>query len=319
MAFGDRFKKFYGKIDPFGGKIFGFDKEDRKKFQPQAQHYGGSPEAAEAYRKQFNAGIQGGAGNIAAGIERSNDAAHLADRSLAENAATSRALLNRNVSRGDTAGSGFADSLGKYNAGRDAVLGNARTLEADAAALPQTYQQTADAAFRLNQDRNMRNALATSAGRGAAGLRTALATQGQANADAINQAELTRANEFNQLQQMKQNALVQAAGIRSGVGAQDQGAAGMYSGRQQAFDANALNANAQAGGFNLNRANVQQNAAGLQGQIGLSTQGQYIGALTGMEGDQLGANQKSEDQRQVYERQQYNKKWSPVMSLFNQA
>lgn len=317
MAFGDRFKKFAGKIAPFGARnILGADKEDKEKLRPQAQFYGGDEEQSRIYRNEFKEGARAGSTQAQAGIDRTNSAANYAQQSLADRGTEASNLGADAQRKSAEAGGGFDRSIGDYRGGRDATLGNAAKLEASADNMAQEYQQTSDKAFALNQDRNQRSALSMAAGRGAAGLRTALATSSQANADAANQAEITRANEANQLIGMRNDARVNAAGIRSGVGTQDQNAANAYSGRQQTFDANALNANNQAGQFDVAGANVQQNAGALETNAGITSRGQYLGATQGMEGDQLSANQKNEDQRQVDERNRYNDKWM-VMSKFN--
>lgn len=322
MAFGDRIHKFgkaLGKIDPFMGRLLGGDSEDRKKFAPQAQFYGGSEEQSRLSRNRMIEGSRGGTAQIASATQRANDAADYAGSELGSRSNRAETLGKQAQAGSVVAGQGFDRSVGDYRAGRSAVLGNAGTLEKMAADAPGTYQATAEKAFNNNQGRNTRAALATAAGHGAAGLRTALATSSQANADAAGQAEVTRAQEFNDLQQQRQNAVVNAAGIRSGVGTQDQNAATIYSGRQQQYDANAAQGNRDAANTDLARANVQQNAAQLGGQLGLGTQGQFLNAEGNLETAQLQANQKSEDQRQLSERQNYNKKWFPIMSSFNQA
>ncbi|MFT3927435.1 MAG: hypothetical protein QM778_33185 [Myxococcales bacterium] len=324
MAFGDRLKgaagklgEKWGKVDPFMGRILGGSAKDKKTLSPIAQYYGGSKEQGDAYRSQFQKGITGGQGNVDAGITRANDATDEASAGLNARSVASDYMLNRNLERGDEAGRGFDSSMTDYRAGRGAVLGAANKLETDADTLPDTYKQTSDRQFRLNQDRNTNAALALGSSGGAAGLRQALASSTQANADAAAQAEVTRAQEANELAQQQREARVDAATIRSNVGAQDQEAAGQYSGRQGQFVSEARANNEQGAGIDTNRATIRQNAANLQTQTGLSQQQEYLGALTGLEGAQLGANQKNEDQRQVDARNKYNDKWY-FMSKFNQ-
>ena len=259
----------------------------------ETQHYGGSEAKTNEYRNRFSAAATRGEAQANAGVERANQGARVADRSLASGEVTSNQLLNRNVDAGQRAGEGFDKAIGDYGAGRGAILNNAGQLEADAATAAQDYKQTSDAAFRLNQDRNTRAALATAAGRGAAGLRTALASSSQANADAATQQQILQAQELNAIRQQRAEALATAAGIRAGVGAQDQNAAGIYSGRQQTNDANAIGLNAQGANIATQRAGVQQAAANLGAQVGTSQQGLNTGALTGLEETQLGSAQAS--------------------------
>lgn len=259
----------------------------------EQQHYGGSEVKTNEYRKKFSDAADRGEARANSGVERANQAASVADRGLASSGATAKALLNRNIDAGDRAGQGFSQAIGDYGAGRGAILGNAGQLEADAATAAQDYKQTSDAAFRLNQDRNTRAALATAAGRGASGLRTALATSVAGNADAATQAQIVQAQELNAIRQQRADALATAAGIRAGVGAQDQNAAGIYSNRQQTNDANAITTNAQGAAIEGQRAGVQQAAANLGAQVGTSQQGLGTGALTGLEETQLGSAQQA--------------------------
>jgi hypothetical protein len=259
----------------------------------EVQNYGGSEAKTNEYRGKFSDAADRGETRANAGVDRANDGARTADRGLAESGATAKALLNRNVDAGERAGQGFNQAIGNYDSGRGAILGNAGQLEADAATAAQDYKQTSDAAFRLNQDRNTRAALATAAGRGAAGLRTALATSVQGNADAASQQQIIQAQELNAIRQQKADALATAAGIRAGVGAQDQNAAGIYSNRQQTNDANAIGLNGQGANVAVSRAGVQQAAANLGAQVGTSQQGLSTGALTGLEETQLGSAQQA--------------------------
>src|SRR5690606_20366393 len=87
-----------------------------------------------------------------------------------------------------------------------------------------------------SRDATQRNALALGASGGASGIRAALSGSIAANQQTAQQQAITQAQEFNQLQAMKQQGLATAgglrqqgltaaSGIRSGLGAQDQSAA----------------------------------------------------------------------------------------------
>ncbi len=225
FAIGKNGTKNFGKA--IKGVVTNANKS-RKEMAPRAQYYGGSEEASKRFESQFQGGIQQGTSQAQAGIDRVNRAADAAGPGLSNAAAQANQIAARNAAQADAAGRGFGSQIGMYNDGRAAILGNASTLERQAASLPQTYMQTSQQAFAANQDANARNAMSLAARGGAAGLRAALAGSTTSNAQAAAQAEITRANEMNQLAQMQQNAITQAANIRSGVGAQDQGAGGLY-------------------------------------------------------------------------------------------
>lgn len=130
-------------------------------------------------------------------------------------------------------GLGADQSLQDYRSGRGAILGGAGEIEALGRAAPAVYQSAADAAFNAAAARNQRSALSLAAGRGNDAVRTAIAAAAGGNRQAMLEQQVTGAQEANELLKMQQGALESAANIRSGVGAADQGAAGIQAGRQQ--------------------------------------------------------------------------------------
>lgn len=248
----------------------------RNKRNAQEQHYGGSKEAADKSRVEFKGVADRGEANANSGIARAN--------TLATTASAHAQKASDNYDR----------SLTDYRSSRDPTLANAAALESDARTAASTYQQTAEKQFALNQARNQNAAASLGSLGGSAGLRTAMATAGNANADAAAQAEITRAQEYNDLMNRRQAALAQAAGIRAGVGAADQGAAQIATGRQQGLNANVMQ------------------SAGLQSQVGTSQQGLGLGASTGLEEAQLGQAATAEASRSAAETARINR-WKTLM------
>lgn len=288
-------QKGFKVIDPLaGGLIFGSGKAPPK---PNPTYFGGSEEAANAYRGRFSNTARSGAAITNDAVSRLGTVTNAARNDLAGRSSDADTLQRRGIAGADRAGSGFDSSMSDYRAGRDATLGNASALESFGANAAQEYKQTADKQFAANQDRNQRSALAMAAGRGAAGLRTALASSTQANTEAANQAEITRAQQFNDMNQQRQNALVNAANIRAGVGSQDQGSAGQYSGRQLQYENNAQSGLQLGLNADVQRGQLGQNAAQIQGSFGGQREGLGTTAEVGVNTAQLAADQKNEEAR----------------------
>jgi len=313
MAFGDKFKKFYGKIDPFGGRMFGFDKDDREKFKPQQQYAGGSKAASERMGERYEKGSQYGGEVMRAGIGRTNQAA---DRAASDygriggqaNLEQTKAGLRAGEERGKALSSAdYMTGVARGEMGQD----RQRLLKmADTAS--QDYQRTADAQLRASQDSTQRQALAQGSRGGAGGLRAAMAGSLNANQQAATQAQITNAQEQNQLMQTKTDMLGRASDIstnRANVLGQ---AANLYSGReasergygiaQQGIEGNA------AGG----RFGAQAAAGGQETGAGLTTRGQYLGAETGKTNAELNAGREYEQQRQQNEKANYTNDWFPL-------
>lgn len=300
-----------------GGRLFGADEEDKAAMNPVAQHWGGSEFRANLERGYLRGEETAGKQQVEAGNKAADDAAARAGQGLDASGQDAGNMMGLNWKRSKNAQTSMDNSMGQYQGVRGGVLSEADKISQDADTMGDDYRRTADLQFKANQDANARNAMSIGAGRGAAGLRTALASSTAANAQAASNAEVTRANEENQINQSRINARQAAAGIRSGVGTQDQNAASMYSGRQAQFDQNAIGLNAQRAGMTVDSANLAQNAAAQRAQTGLAQQTNYSAARNDMESAQLAANQKNEDQRQVAARNNYNDKWF-IMSRFNQ-
>jgi hypothetical protein len=237
---------------------------------PKQKYYGGDQLALGKLRDQAQQGIAQGADTAQQGLDTTNTAATRAGQQYDALNSEQHRLSQRS------------------NAGFDRTVG---ALEADAANASQDYRRTADSAFQANQDRNMRQALALGNRGGAAGVRAAIDAQSSANAQAASEAEVTRANEQNQLLGLRQNALTTAAG--------------MYSGRQQGADTmRAQNVGTAAG--------LAQNAGSLQAQTGLAQQGSYLDAQQNMENSQLNAARENEQLRIEGRRTRFNRISDPL-------
>lgn len=280
--------------------------------KPKEQFYGGSKEGYAAAQKDYAHGRAVGQATQTAGLQAAYDAASQADdRYGLQNSQ----LEQQHAQQGQLAGQadkGFTSSMANYAGGRQGQLADAQTIERDASNLQSNYQTTADKQAALNRLQNQRSALSLVAGRGSSGLRAALASSTNANANAAGQAEITRAQETNQLATMKQNALAAAAGVRSGVAGQDQSAGQLFAGRSQNAYANQANANAQEASNIGASATTQQNAGQLAAATGSAQQGQFLDAQSNMENAQLNAEREREQLRIEGNRTRYNRLMDPL-------
>jgi hypothetical protein len=286
--------------------------------------------AAYAERDKYQNAVDAGYKDIRHEME---DQYKRADATLGQNETERLKQLGNE----QTYGAGSDQSLSNYNAGRGAILGGATALEQAggrsagmlegyAQNAASEYQSAADKAFNASTERAQRQALGVAAGRGANSIRTALAGANAANQQANLDQQVVRAQEANQLNAMRNDAVAQAAGIRaqgiggaaqirSGLGDQDQAAAQIQAQRQQAaggMAADALKTRAgieqttadyQMGGLGAQQAleksntDVGMQAAGLESQVGGGMAGQFLGAEQAQQGAQLGANVQTELQR----------------------
>ena len=169
------------------------------------------------------------------------------------------------------------DWLNNYNSGRDAILGNASSmeqagersagmLEGYAQNAASEYQSAADKAFNASTERTQRQALGIAAGRGAGAVRQALAGAQGANAQAALDQQVVRAQEANQLNAMRNDAVANAAGIRqAGLGGAADVRTNLGGLDQQAAAQLAANT-AQAAAIRAGVGAADQSAAGLQAQ-----------------------------------------------------
>lgn len=269
---------------PFGGRMLGLDSEDRKKMSPQQQYFGGSAEASKESRDRFKAGANAGDLEVAAGIKRADVAAGQATddyRGMRDDAVARQQLLGRQAD----AGYARADT-------------NQGKLEAIADNAPRDYQRTAQLQFQGQQDANQNQALALGSTGGAGGLRTALASSTQANAQAANQAQITQAQEYNQLKGMQAGIYGQSAELS----AQREQAA-----RQNQLAQQGVQGNAIAGAYG-----AQANTANMQVGAGTAERGQNIGAEVAQGQAELGAAREYEGQRQQNEKYNYTQDWFPL-------
>lgn len=281
-------------------------------FTPRQQYWGGSEEALNADREQNDKAIK--AANRHATSAR-RDSANASVRSGQAFTRENNRLARWSHDQGNLAersGASVDQALADYREGRAATLGNAAALEQSADRAEQNYKQTSDAAFRANTDANNRQALAMASRGGAAGLRTALATNTNANAQASAQAEITRAQELNQIQSSREAALVNAANIRAGVGTQDQGVAGLQSNRQQAAYGNQLAASAQKSNNIGTQGGLAAQTAGDRLNAATAERSQYIDQGVSMETAQLNAEREAEQQRLYARQKAYDRDVDPV-------
>jgi hypothetical protein len=318
MAFGDKFKKFYSKIDPFGGRVFGFDKEDREKYDPQKQYAGGSKEASKRMQERYEAGTRVGAETMREGLDRTNAAADDASRRYGRLEGNANMQQRGAQERAYDANRRTLSNANKLNdvAGQDMSQDRQRLLGmADSAA--QNYQRTANSQLAASQDSTQRQALAQGSRGGAGGLRAALAGSLNANQQAASQAQITNANEQNQIMDMKSNLYGKAADVsanRANVYGQ---AANLFSGREGAERQNAIAQQGIQGNAVTGRYNAQAGAGANATGAGLATRGQYLGAETAKTAAELGASREYELQRQQNKKDDYTRENMPLKGLFN--
>lgn len=272
MAFAD----FVQKVAPFGGRMLGLDKGAREKFAPRKQPWGGSEGYAERMRNTYETGAANADKDMRAGLERSNTAA--------DKGATAYAQMRSDSDREQMLAGMRAEEE------REAARGGAAKM----VGIADNYQQTADAQLRSAQDTNQRQAMGLAAGRGAAGLRSALAGSTAANQQAATNAQIVNAQEQNE----RANIYGQAAGLYSGREAQE---------RQNALAQQGIQGNAIGG-----QLAAQQNAAQLQTGAGMGTRGQFLGAQAAQNTAELNAAREYEQQRQQNEKYNYTQDWFPL-------
>jgi hypothetical protein len=280
--------------------------------KPREQYYGGSKEAYEQKQVDYDAGARRGEAIARQGV---SDA-----RGAAADAGAAYGRLDNNLQNFETqqaydaqsANRGFQGSMGDYDQGRGAILAGASAMERDANNMKRDYQQTAQAQFDASRDATQRSALALGSRGGASGLRSAMAGSTNANAAAAGQAQITQAQEMNQLAAAQQQARAAAAGIRSGVGAQDQAAASQFAGRQQNAYGNQANAIAQRSGNVGANAQIAQSAGQLGAQTGAAMQGQYMDSATAMETAALNSSREAEQMRLDRQKQRYSRITDPM-------
>ncbi len=315
---GQKIRGALNKAFPFGSRIFG-SKASKKDFEDQRakqQYYGGSKLKSRQYQNQYRFGrddagelVEGSlqqAGNVAYGNTLANAGVQNSFGQLADQ----QGLLAQQAQ------GGFNQSAGNYNSARNMVLGSANELAQNARNAPGQFMQTDRAQFQAQQDANQKAALALGATGGAAGLRSALATSADANSVASQNANITRANQYNQLLGLQQSGLSSAASLQSGVAAQDQGMAGLQANRQAGAVGQQANAYAQQGNLNNATAQIGLQSANMGVGAGLTSQGQFLGAEQGMNTAQLAGNQAFDALRQQDEKRDYDNKWRPLKRLF---
>ncbi len=306
----------FGKADPFMGRMLGLDEQDRAKLAAQAQFYGGSQENYEGYQDKYGKGVASGGQLANQSLGQAQNVTSFNDSVNAGLRSQFNAYGQAQENVANQAGAGFNRSAQDYGQARNLVLGSANQLQQFAQNAPSQYQKTDAAAFQAQQDSNQKAALSLGASGGYGGMRSALASSTDANMAASQSANINRANQTNQLLGMQQSALTNAGSLYSGVGAQDQGMAGLQANRQAGAYGQQANAIAQQG--NLSNASAQ---IGLQGAnmgvgAGLTTQGQYLGAEQGANTAQLASNQAYDALRQQDAKREYDNTWRPMKRIF---
>lgn len=210
--------------------------------------------------------------------------------------------LNMNA-KGNEAWQGYSTDRSNFQAGREGILTNAAALERSAQNMVSDFQKTDAARFAADAEAAQRQALsaARSSGAGALGIRAALGMQSAAQAQALQNAGITRANETNALLGMQNDAYANAAGIRTGLSAQDIASAnlaantaqGMYGLGQNALSAAASSTGAAAG-LTQADANNAMAAAQLGAQVGSAQSNLNTQAGLSARTSQLGASTAAE-------------------------
>lgn len=278
---------------------------------PRQQYYGGSEEALNATREVYGQGRRAGEARLDEGLSQldsERQKAGVINQGLSQDASNDRW---RGMNQADIANRGVTKSLDNYDATRagqfksaDAIDANAGQLEGYAKNAANEYTSAADAAFKASTERNQRNALGLAAGRGNSAIRMALAGSQAANAGAAVDQQVTRAQEANQLNAMRNDAIANAAGIRGtaagvrqNVGAMDQQAAGLQNAREQAFVQSGQQALGQRAAITAADAALGAQTAGARIDAGTGGRDAYLGAQQNMETAQLGQNMSYEQQR----------------------
>lgn len=318
MGLWDAITGGYGQADPFLGRVLGFDRKDREAYRPKPQYAGGSKEASEAMQARYERGQAGGGRHMREGIDRTNAAADRAGRNYGRMGA--EAAEQQRLSQGRAAGErGRAlGSAGQMTgvADREMVQDRQRMIDmADRAS--GDYQRTADAQLAASQDSTQRQALAQGSRGGAGGLRAAMAGSLNANQQAANQAQITNAQEHNQLMGMKADMYGRANDIANQRAAVYGNAASLFSNREDAARNNALAQQGIQGNAIGARYGAQAGAGAQETGAGVATRGQYLGAETGKTAAELGAAREAELQRQQNEKDNYTRSWMPLKGLFN--
>lgn len=241
----------------------------RKKEKAVAQSYGGSKKQAQNLDERDHANMEEGNARVQEGLDSLSGERALAGKRAvrlggdiseqrADYAEKTDALSGEAKARGDkyagqsdTYGAGADQSLGDYQSGRGAIMGDAGKLESNdwlndyksgrgdilsgagrleaaggasadmlegyAKGAAGEYQSGADAAFQASQARVQKNALGLAAGRGGNAIRTALATSAAGGQQAALDQQVVRAQEANQLNATRNQAIADAAGIRTGA------------------------------------------------------------------------------------------------------
>ncbi len=283
----------------------------RRGNKPREQFYGGSKEAYEEKQDQYAAGTARGEAVANQGVQDARDASAQAGMQYGRLNSDLQKMQSMQDEQARTADRGFQGSMRDYGQGRAGITANAQALEDDAANMKQNYQKTAQSAFNAQRDANTRSALAMGSRGGAGGLRAAMAGAINSNQQAGTQAQITQAQEMNQMIGLQQNARQAAANIRSGVSAQDQAAASQYAGRQQNSYANQAGAAAQRSGNVGAAAQAAQAAGQLGAQVGTAREGAYMDAESNMETAQLNAEREHEQQRLNQRSQRFQRLRSP--------
>ncbi len=313
-----KFVSFLSKMDPFTSRILG-SKESKKDFaaqNAQRQYYGGSQAAMQDYQDKYRRGAAQGAATTAGALSDAGFVQNANERTNADLRSQFGTFGNDQGQFAGQAGQGFDQSAQNYGQARNLVLGSAAELAQNARNAPDQFMRTDQAQFQAQQDSNQKAALALGASGGAGGLRSALASSTDANMAASQNANVTRANQYNQLLGLQQSGLTNAANLQSGVGAQDQGMAGLQSNRQLNAYGQQANALAQQGNLSNATAQIGLQSANMGVGAGLTTQGQYLGAEGNMNTAQLAGSQAYDALRQQDAKREYDNKWRPMKRIF---
>lgn len=299
------------------GRVIDRIKKRRAAQKPQQQYYGGSKEAYAEAQGRNQAGIDAGTARADEGLGRLDVERMIAGGRSAQLYDQAGRTAAEQAGQAGTYGAGADASVSDYRGGREALLGSAGAIDANAGRMeqlaanaPQQYQSSADAAYRAATERNQRSALALAAGRGGGSVRQALASSQAGNQQAALDQQVVRAQEANALLGLQGNLLQgaagvrgQGAGVRAGVSGQDLQSAQLQAGRQQGATAANMQGQAAQQAIGVADAALGANAAGARIAAGTGTRDAYLGSQNSMEIAQLGGNQAYELQRQANAKQ----------------
>lgn len=246
--------------------------------KPNKQQFGGSPEALQGYRDQYQGGVASGQDQTSRGLT-----------ALGQGVDSAQAVAQRGQQVGARGDALMRRGTGQYQQGQ-AVQNQALRYIGDAAAgnAPSAAQEMLKANADANARQQMAMASTARGGNQAAAMRAAADAGTMGSAQAGQQAAILRAQE-----------MAQARGELAGLGSTIYG---------QGNQANALGLQAIGQGMAGQQfgANAQMGAGQFAANLGAGREGTYLSQLGQMEGAQLAANVEMEKARAAAQQDKRN-------------